>query len=164
MAAAAEARAAKRNKAARCRECSAEATNKRPRTEKQGDKRRDKRGPRKPRQRGQGRSDQRSQQDATDLQKLLEATAKLTLKLADASQMVLQDCGVIWFVSVEAGGFLSVMYGVSAECKHIKEATPAKLTRPLFSIMRECLRKELMARVQRANQDENLQQAAVAAQ
>ena len=38
-----------------------------------------------------------------------------------------------------------------------------KISRPLFSIMMECILKELVARVQQASQDENLQKAAKAA-
>ena len=69
---------------------------------------------------GQGRSGQLSRQEAPDLQRLTEATAKLALRLADANQVVLQDCGFIWFVSREEGSILPVMFGVSTEWSRIK--------------------------------------------
>ena len=119
-----------------------EATNKRPRTEGAGKgSGKDKRKQRLPR--GQGRSGQLSRQEAPDIQRLTEATAKLALRLADANQSVLQDCGFIWFVSREEGSILPVMFGVSAEWRRIKETTPDKISRPLFSIMMECILKEL---------------------
>ena len=111
---------------------------------------------------GQGRSGQLSRQEVPDLQRLTEATAKLALRLADANQLVLQDCGFIWFVSREEGSILPVMFGVSAEWRRIPETTPDKIRRPLFSIMMECILRELVARAQQASQDENLQKAAKA--
>ena len=41
------------------------------------------------------------------------------------------------------------MFGVSAEWRRIKETTPDKISQPLFSIMMECILKELVARVLR---------------
>ena len=136
-----------------------EAANKRPRIEGAGKGNgKDKRTHKPPK--GQGRSGQPSRQDGPDIQKLTEATAKLALRLADANQLVMQDCGFTWFVSREEGSILPVMFGVSAEWRRIKETTPDKISRPLFSIMMECILKELVARVQQADQDENLRKAA----
>ena len=113
---------------------------------------------------GQGRSEPRSRQEAPDIQKLVEATAKLALHLADANQVILQDCGFTLFISREEGSILPVMFGVSTEWRCIKEATPEQVTRPLYSIMLECVLKELVARIQQADQSEHLQKAAKEAQ
>ena len=74
---------------------------------------------------GAGRDPQetRDQRRDRDLQQLVEATARLTLKLADAQQVLLQDCGFTWFVSTEPGGILPTMFGVSAEWKKLKESS-----------------------------------------
>ena len=88
---------------------------------------------------GQGRSEPRSKQEAPDIQRLVKATAKLALRLADANQVILQDCGFTLFISREEGSILPVMFGVSTEWRRIKEATPEQITRPLYSIMMECV-------------------------
>ena len=91
--------------------------------------------------------------------KLVQATAKLALRLADANQVILQDCGFTLFISKEEGSVLPVMFGVSTEWRRIKEA-PEQVTRPLNSIALECVLKEVVARIQQADQSEHLQKAA----
>ena len=100
---------------------------------------------------GQGRSEQRSRQDTPDVQRLVEATAKLALRLSDANQMLLQGCGFLWFVSREGGSILPVMFGVSAEWKTHRGNNPREGDSAV----------ELHHDgIQQADQDENLQKAA----
>ena len=89
-----------------------------------------------------------------EAQQLLEATAKLALRLADAHQILLQDCGFTWFVGTEQGRVLLIMFGVSAEWKRLKEQTPHLLKKPLHVLMMECILKELAARLAKVAQDE----------
>ena len=98
-----------------------------------------------------------------DLQQLVEATAKLTLKLADAQQVLLQDCGFTWFVSTEPGGILPTMFGVSAEWKKLKESSPHLSKSPLPTLMMTCILEELVARMQRTVAEESMQKAALQA-
>ena len=44
-------------------------------------------------------------QPESDINKLVEAAVKLTLKLADEHQLLLQDCGSTWFVRSEQGAY-----------------------------------------------------------
>ena len=96
-----------------------------------------------------------------DMQQLLNATAKLTLQLADAHQTILLDCGFTWFVSTEPGGVLPVMFGVSSEGRKIQEQNPQQLKHPLHVIMMECIMAELRARLTKTSQEEAMKQAAL---
>ena len=98
-----------------------------------------------------------------DMQQLLNATAKLTLQLADAHQTILLDCGFTWFVSTEPGGVLPVMFGVSSEWRKIQEQNPQQLKYPLHVIMMECIMAELRARLTKTSQEEAVKQAALQA-
>ena len=114
---------------------------------------------------GAGRDPQetKDQHRDRDLQQLVEATARLTLKLADAQQVLLQDCGFTWFVSTEPGGILPTMFGVSAEWKKLKESSPHLIKSPLPTLMMTCILEELVARMQRTVAEESMQKAALQA-
>ena len=105
----------------------------------------------------------RDQPRDRDLQQLVEATAKLTLKLADAQQVLLQDCGFTWFVSTEPGGILPTMFGVSAEWKKLKESSPHLIKSPLPMLMMNCILEEMVARMRRTVAEEGMRQAALQA-
>ena len=60
----------------------------------------------------------------------MEAAVKLTLKLADEHQLLLQDCGSTWFVRSEQGGVLSMMFGISSEWKKLREENPYRSSDP----------------------------------
>ncbi|CAE7541928.1 unnamed protein product, partial [Symbiodinium pilosum] len=83
------------------------------------------------------RKGREGQDQSVDLRKLVEAAAKLTLKLADARQTILLDCSFTGFVGTEQGGVLPVMFRVSAEWKCLQESDPKKITRPLNVLMME---------------------------
>ncbi|OLP95953.1 hypothetical protein AK812_SmicGene21867 [Symbiodinium microadriaticum] len=114
---------------------------------------------------GAGRDPQetKDQHRDRDLHQLVEATARLTLKLADAQQVLLQDCGFTWFVSTEPGGILPTMFGVSAEWKKLKESSPHLIKSPLPTLMMTCILEELVARMQRTVAEESMQKAALQA-
>ena len=114
---------------------------------------------------GAGRDPQetKDQHRDRDLQQLVEATARLTLKLADAQQVLLQDCGFTWFVSTEPGGILPTMYGVSAEWKKLTESSPHLIKSPLPTLMMNCILEELVARMKRTVAEESMQKAALQA-
>ena len=98
-------------------------------------------------QRGKGKRRGRERSatgsERKEAQQLLEATAKLALRLADARQILLQDCGFTWFVGTGQGGVLPIVFGVSAEWKRLKEQTPHLLKKPLRVLMMECILNEL---------------------
>eukprot|EP00439_Symbiodinium_sp_Y106_P021033 s6166_g2.t1 len=71
-----------------------------------------------------------------DINKLVEAAAKLTLKLADEHQLLLQDCGFTWFVSSEQGDVLPMMFGISSEWKKLREENPQQIKRPQLASRR----------------------------
>lgn len=131
---------------------------KRPRTDEQQGRRPPRRGKHQERNARQGQGNQ-----DRDISKLVEAAAKLTLKLADEHQLLLQDCGFTWFVSTEQGGVLPMMYGISSEWKKLKEETPQQITRSLHALMLECIVVELQARVKKVAEDSNVREAAVQA-
>ena len=103
------------------------------------------------------------QDQSRDLQKLVEATAKLTLKLADAQQVLLQDCGLTWFVSAEPGGILPTMFGVSSEWRKLQETSPHLITSPLPTLMMSCVLEELVARMRKTVAEEAMQKSALQA-
>ncbi|CAE6960767.1 pol, partial [Symbiodinium sp. CCMP2592] len=133
-------------------------TSKRPRTEEQQGRR----PPRKSKhQERNGRPEQGSQE--RDITKLVEAAAKLTLKLADEHQLLLQDCGFTWFVSTEQGGVLPMMFGISSEWKKLKETNPQRITQPLNVLMLECIVTELQARLRKIGEDTSVKTDAIQA-
>ena len=88
---------------------------------------------------------------------------KLTLKLADEHQLLLQDCGFTWFVSSEQRGVLPMMFGISSEWKKLREENPQQIKRPLNVLMLECIVTELQARVQKAMDDSKVRESAIQA-
>lgn len=132
---------------------------KRPRTDEQQQGRRPpRRG--KPQERntrqGQGNQDR-------DISKLVEATAKLTLRLADEHQLLLQDCGFTWVVSTVQGGVLPMMFGISSEWKKLRDENPQQITRPLHVLMLECILTELQARLKKVVEDPAVREAGIQA-
>ena len=124
--------------------------------ERQG--RRGQRRQREGRTQGQGR-----QVDQDQMQQLIEATADLSLRVAEAQQLVLLDCGFTWFVATEQGSILHVMFNISKEWRRLQENSPEQITKPLYITMMECILTELKARVARTIQGPALKTAAVTA-
>ena len=78
---------------------------------------------------GQGK-----QQESDEMQQRLEATAKLSLRIAEAQQLLL-DCGFTWFVDTEPGSILPVMFNISKEWRRIQSTTPEQASKPLYITM-----------------------------
>ena len=103
------------------------------------------------------------QDQSRDLQKLVEATAKLTLRLADAQQV--SSSGLWLYMVRQHGARRNTSHDVRSELGVEKAAgdQPASDHKPLPTLMMSCILEELVARMRKTVAEEAMQRSALQA-